>query len=62
MEEEKLHSIFKAVQGISYLEWSKICHVIERDFESRASHQKNRIEMEGPDKLLEKFKREFSLL
>ncbi len=50
MSEEKIDSILQAMQGITYLEWKKLSHAIDKFFESEASKQSNKIELATPEK------------
>lgn len=54
MEREKLCAVFEAMQGFTYLEWTRVRYTIDRSFDSRAKFQKNMILMESPDELLER--------
>lgn len=56
MKDEKLKAIIEAMQGITYLEWEKLRHVIERKFDSEASMQRNKIKMTSPEVIIDSYK------
>lgn len=51
VDEKKRQQIFEALQGITYLEWQKLSHAIEKSFHAEATKQTNRIEIAAPEKL-----------
>lgn len=59
MKDEKLKAIIEAMQGITYLEWKKLRHVIERKFDSEASMQRNKIKMASPEVIIDSYKHLF---
>ncbi len=59
MTDEKIKSIIEAMQGITFLEWKKLKHVVDRRFEDEASQQKNRIKMESPEVIIRSYKESF---
>ncbi len=52
-EEQRLGKVFEALQGITYLEWQKLSHAIDRSFQSEATKQSNNIKIAAPEKLKE---------
>lgn len=54
-----MQEILTAMQGITYLEWNKLKHTIERNFERRATTQNNKIQMDSPEELIASYKRLF---
>lgn len=59
IKEEKLRLILDAMQGITYLEWKKLSHVIEKRFNFEASMQENEIKMASPEVVMDSYKRSF---
>lgn len=59
MTDEKMKLIIEAMQGITYLEWEKLKHVIERKFDSEASMQRNKIKMASPGVIIDSYKELF---
>lgn len=59
MNEEKVKHILEAMQGITYLEWNKLSHVIDVTFKSEASKESNKIEIASPEVIASKYKRLF---
>lgn len=57
--DEKLRLILEAMQGITYLEWKKLKHVIDRKFDSEASMQGNKIKMASPEVIIDSYKHLF---
>lgn len=51
MDKRKRHEIYEALQGITYIEWKKLRHSIDRSFETEAARQENKIEIAAPEKL-----------
>lgn len=51
--------ILHAMDGITYLEWTKLKHVIDRKFDSEASQQRNRIKMASPEVIIDSYKQLF---
>lgn len=51
LDENKKQQIFEALQGITYLDWMKLRHSIDRSFQSEVTNQSNRIEIATPEKL-----------
>ena len=51
MNEEKRQQIFEALQGITYLEWLKLRHAIDKSFASEITEQTNKVEIATSDKL-----------
>lgn len=59
MGEEKLNLILESMQGITYLEWTKLAHVIEETFECELANLKNGLQMANPDVVNDIYKRLF---
>ncbi len=51
MDDNKMQQIFEAMQGITYLDWLKLRHSIDRSFQSAVTTQTNKIEIAPPEKL-----------
>lgn len=51
MDKEKKSKIFEALQGITYLEWKKLSHAVERSFQAEATRKSNEIKIVTPEKL-----------
>lgn len=51
LDENKKQQIFEALQGITYLDWMKLRHSIDRSFQSAVTTQTNKIEIALPEKL-----------
>ena len=56
MGEKSMRDIYEALQGITYLEWKKLSHAINRHFESEASKQENNILIGSPEELEKSYK------
>ncbi len=52
MGEEKIRLILEAMQGLTYLEWRKLSHVIEERFSAEAGKQSNKIVIASPDEIM----------
>ncbi len=61
MNEEKMKEILEAMQGISYLEWTKIRFIIDRVFDSEADNYKRNLQIAAPEKIVSRYKQEYSL-
>lgn len=59
MTGEKMQLILQAMDGITYLEWTKLKHVIDRKFDNEASIQRNRIKMASPEVIIDSYKQLF---
>lgn len=59
MTEKKIQQIVEAMQGITYLEWQKLRHVINVKFESEASKRNKKITMASPADIIDSYKRSF---
>ena len=59
MDETKINRILESMQGVTYLEWEKLKHVIDTYFNSEATMQKNKILMARPEVIIDSFKRLF---
>lgn len=57
--EEKIKKIIQAMQGITYLDWQKIKHIIEADFTRKNSAQANKTLIASPDEIIDLYKRLF---
>lgn len=62
MKEEKLKEISEAMQGITYLDWVKVRTIFDLCFDVEADSLKNKIQVAGVEKIVESFKRNWSLL
>lgn len=51
MKNEKREEIFKALQGITYSEWTMLSMIITRSFEKKSSEQKDKLLIATPDEL-----------
>lgn len=51
LDENKKQQIFEALQGITYLDWMKLRHSIDRSFQSEVTSHTNKIEIATPGKL-----------
>ncbi|MEG0591189.1 MAG: hypothetical protein RR496_06025 [Lachnospiraceae bacterium] len=49
MEKEKLTQVLKALEGISYLEWKKLRHAVDRKFASASMQASNLIKLSEND-------------
>lgn len=52
MNEEKVKLILEAMQGITYLEWKKLSHIIDITFKAETDNQSNKIEIASPEKIV----------
>lgn len=59
MAEEKMRLILQAMDGITYLEWTKLKHVIDRKFNNEASIQRNKIKMASPEAIINSYQQLF---
>jgi len=59
VNEQKLNTILEAMQGITYLEWKKLSHVINARFDADVSIVSNKITLADADKIIEAYNREF---
>lgn len=59
MDEAKVKNILEVMQGITYLEWEKLKHAIDSQFDSEASMQRNKIKMASPEVVIDSYKRLF---
>lgn len=59
MDEEKLKSIIDAMNGLTYIEWRKLEHVINMKFSAEASRNTNKIMIASADEIVKDFKRLF---
>lgn len=59
MDEKKIDCILKSTQGITYMEWKKLKHVIDVHFNSEATIQENNILMARPEVIIDSYKRLF---
>ena len=57
MDEKKIDCILKSMQGITYMEWEKLKHVIDVHFNNEATIQKNNILMARPEVIIDSYKR-----
>lgn len=51
LDENKKQQIFEVLQGITYLDWMKLRHSIDRSFQSEVTNHTNKIEIATPEKL-----------
>lgn len=51
MTDEKLEEIFKALQGITYSEWTRISKIIDHSFDIRSLEQKSNLLIATPNEL-----------
>lgn len=56
---EKQKEVIKAMQGMTYLEWVKLSHVINIRFDMEASSIKNALEVSDPEVIETKYERLF---
>lgn len=61
MNEEKMKEILKSMQGINYLEWTKLRLTIDRIFDSEASIYKSELQIAAPEKVISRYKQEYLL-
>ena len=59
MEEKKMQEIFKALQGITCLEWTKIRTAVDNYFRKEASTQENKIPMGSLYELVQSYRNSF---
>ncbi len=59
MVTERMQKAFDAMQGMTYLEWSKFSHVIDRYYEAETAQRKIGIALSGSEGLPEMFRRLF---
>lgn len=60
MSEEKIRLILETMQGITYLDWKKLSHVIEERFSAEAGKQSNKIVIASPDEIMNSSEYKFS--
>lgn len=51
MEKKTMREMYEALQGITYLEWTKLRTTIDRSFDAEAAKIKNKLEIAAPDDL-----------
>jgi hypothetical protein len=56
---EKQKEVIKAMQGMTYLEWVKLSHVINIQFDAEASEIKNALEFHDLEVIEAKYERLF---
>jgi len=54
---EQMQKAFEAMQGMTYLEWSKFSFVINQYYETEATQHKKRMVLDGSEGLPEMFER-----
>lgn len=59
MDEEKIRKIIEAMDGITYIEWCKLKHVMDKDFTAKAGKIAMEIVIDSSDEIVNSFKREF---
>ncbi len=59
MGTDKINSIIETMQGITYLEWQKLKHVIDVRFASEAAKRSNEITMESPADIMDSYRQLF---
>lgn len=59
VNEQKLNTILEAMQGITFLEWKKLSHMINTRFDADVSIVSNKITLADADKIIEAYNREF---
>lgn len=59
MSDEKMGLILEAMQGITYLEWRKLRHVIDRRFDADASSVTRKIPLTDADTIVKDYHIEF---
>lgn len=57
--EEKMRLILETMQGITYVEWKKLSHVINKMFDADASIVSNKVTLADADKIIEAYNCEF---
>lgn len=60
VSEEKMKLILEAMQGMTYLEWRKLSHVINEKFSAEAGKQSNKIVIASPDEIMSSSEYKFS--
>lgn len=53
---EKAKKVLDAMEGMTYLEWTKISFLIDQHFKKRASKMNNGIQIGSPEEVLEDHK------
>lgn len=53
---EKMRRICEVMQGITYLEWTKLRAMIDRSFDSEAAKATNRLKIAATDELEKTYK------
>lgn len=56
---EKQKEVLKAMKGMTYLEWTKLSHVINRNFDSEAGKTKNELKIASPEVIVAEYERLF---
>lgn len=59
MTEEKMRLILESMQGITYLEWTKLRHCIDKRFNADTSAAANRVLLADVNTITEDYRREF---
>lgn len=59
MQEEKLRKILQVMEGISYLEWQKLKHVVDIHFDNEAAKHNNKIMLAATEELMTSYNRLF---
>ena len=57
--EEKVKTIFKALEGVSYTDWKKIEMTVNERFEMETAKQRNKIILGSTDELMNSYRRSF---
>lgn len=51
MQKKTVREMYEALQGITYLEWTRLRATIDRSFDTEAAKIKNKLEIAAPDDL-----------
>lgn len=59
VEQEKLRKILQLMEGISYIEWLKLKHIVDVHFDREAAKQNNKIMLTATEELMTSYNRLF---
>lgn len=62
MTEQTMRNILKSMEGITYLEWTKLKNTIDTRFRATISNQSNKTLIADADTIVNEYKRDFTLL
>ncbi|MEG1619994.1 MAG: hypothetical protein RR335_10600 [Eubacterium sp.] len=52
MEKEKIDSALQALSGISYKEWIKLSHIVNRAFEHKKNEQESQLKLDCTERII----------